>query len=90
MKVICQAYMALIVWAIGQYDKSDSHFRKHHLDVAMENAKLLQDYVLFNEMYLKEKERYKKEGAGRSSLLKAHRRFLTIRGRLHEFLQKHE
>lgn len=90
MKVICQSFMALIVWAIGQYDKSDDHFRKQHLDIALRNAKLLQEYVRHNEEYLEEKERFKKEGAEKTPLLMAQRRFKIARKKLKDFLQAHE
>lgn len=90
MKVVCQAFMALIVWAIGQYDKSDDHFRKTHLEMALKNAKLLQDYVRLSEEYLTEKERFKREGAEKTPLLAAQRRFRLARKRLMDFLQEHE
>jgi len=90
MKVVCQAFMALIVWAIGQYDKSDDHFRKTHLEKAIENTKLLENYVIFNEKYLEEKETFKKEGGKKTPLLQAKKRFETARARLLKFLSENE
>ena len=90
MKVTCQAFMALMVWAIGQYDKSDDHFRKTHLEIALKNAKLLQDYVYLNEEYLVAKEVFKKEGDKKTPLLAAHRRFKMARKNLLQFLSEHE
>jgi hypothetical protein len=90
VKVICQSFMALVVWAAKQYHADDEHFKKTHLKTAVLNAKLLSDYVRENESYIKAKEGYKTEGSGRADLLKAKKRFGTARKELHDFLAKND
>lgn len=90
VKVICQSFMALVVWAAKQYHADDEHFKAHHLKIAIQNAKLLSDYVRANEQYLAAKEEYKTEGSGRSNLLKTKRRFANARKDLQEFLKQNE
>ena len=89
-KTICQSFMALVVWAAKQYHADDEHFKMRHLQTAVKNAKLLSDYVRFNEEYIKAKEAYKKEGAGRKELLGARRRFHQARDTLKKFLAENE
>ena len=54
-----QSLMALIVWSIGSYQQGDDHFKANHLDTALENYKLLKNYITFNEGYLIKKEKIK-------------------------------
>ena len=90
MKTVCQSFMALMVWAIGQYDKSDAHFRAKHSEKAVENAQLMQAYIVYNEMWLDEKEKYAREGKGMKRLLKARNRFMIARTKLNRVLKENE
>jgi hypothetical protein len=85
-----QSLMALIVWSFGSYQQGDDHFKKNHLDTAIENYKLLKDYIRSNEQYLTEKENYKNDGSEKTPLLNAHRRFKRARKKLIDFIAEQE
>ena len=85
-----QSLMALIVWSIGSYQQGDDHFKTNHLDTALENYKLLKNYIWCNEKYIEEKENYKNDGSEKTPLLNAHRRFKRARKKLFDFVAEQD
>ncbi|MBV1712701.1 MAG: hypothetical protein KUA37_11980 [Desulfomicrobium sp.] len=83
-----QSMMALIVWSVGSYQQGDDHFKANHLDTALENYKLLKNYIMCNEQYLREKENYKNDGSAKTPLLNANRRFNRARKKLFDFVKE--
>lgn len=85
-----QSLMALIVWSIGSYQQGNDHFKTNHLETALENYKLLKNYIFCNEKYIEEKESYKNDGSEKTPLLNAHRRFKRARKKLIDFVAEQE
>jgi len=81
-----QSLMALIVLSIGSYQQGYDHFKANHLDTALENYKLMKNYIACNEEYLREKEYFKKDGSVKTPLINAQRRFNRARKKLLEFV----
>lgn len=86
IKIVCQSFMALVVWASGGYEQGDDHFKKVHLDSAIINVKLLKNYVMANEMLIEQKMIFKKDGVNKTPLLNAQKRFRTARKELLEYV----
>jgi hypothetical protein len=78
--------MALIVWTIGIYQQGDAHFKINHLDTALENYNFFKEYIICNEEYINEKEKFKKDGSSKTPLLNAQRRFKRARMKLFDFV----
>ena len=81
-----QSLMALIVWSIGSYQQGDDHFKDNHLENALENYKLLKNYIICNEKYIEEKESFKQDGSTKTPLVNAQRKFKEARKKLFDFV----